>query len=165
MPSFSLRNPYMIIVGALVIVILGATAFTRMPVDVFPDIEIPAVVVATFYQGMPPLDMEDNITFRYERFFTLGSNIEHIESRSLSGVSVIKVFFQPGTSIESAAAQMGTLAMADLGVMPPGTLPPLVLISAAFTAFAFVLVPLLRLGDKRQGEPAPGLNPVEPSHP
>ena len=127
MPSFSLRNPYIIIVGALVIVILGATAFTRMPVDVFPDIKIPAVVVATFYQGMPPLDMEDNITFRYERFFTLGSNIEHIESRSLSGVSIIKVFFQPGTNIESAAAQMGTLAMADLGIMPPGTLPPLVL--------------------------------------
>src|SRR5271156_6421171 len=98
-----------------------------MPVDVFPDIKIPAVVVATFYQGMPPLDMEDNITFRYERFFTLGSNIEHIESRSLSGVSIIKVFFQPGTNIESAAAQMGTLAMADLGIMPPGTLPPLVL--------------------------------------
>ncbi len=127
MPSFSLRNPYIIIVGALVIIILGATAFTRMPVDVFPDIKIPAVVVATFYQGMPPLDMEDNITFRYERFFTLGSNIEHIESRSLSGVSIIKVFFQPGTDIEGAAAQMGTLAMADLGVMPPGTLPPLVL--------------------------------------
>jgi hydrophobic/amphiphilic exporter-1 (mainly G- bacteria), HAE1 family len=127
MPNFSLRNPYTIIVGALVVVILGATAFMRMPVDVFPNIKIPAVVVATFYQGMPPLDMEDNITFRYERFFTLGSNIEHIESRSLSGVSIIKVFFQPGTDIEAAAAQMGTLAMADLGIMPPGTLPPLVL--------------------------------------
>ena len=127
MPGFSLRNPYTIIVGALVIVILGATAFTRMPVDVFPDIKIPAVVVATFYQGMPPLDMEDNITFRYERFFTLGSNIDHIESRSLSGVSIIKVFFQPGTDIQAAAAQMGTLAEADLGVLPPGTLPPLVL--------------------------------------
>jgi len=127
MPSFSLRNPHTIIVAALVVVILGATAFMRMPVDVFPNIKIPAVVVATFYQGMPPLDMEDNITFRYERFFTLGSNIEHVESRSLSGVSIIKVFFQPGTDIEAAAAQMGTLAMADLGIMPPGTLPPLVL--------------------------------------
>jgi CzcA family heavy metal efflux pump len=126
-PSFSLRNPHTIIVSALIITILGVTAFSRMPVDVFPDIKIPAVVVATFYQGMPPLDMEDNITFRYERFFTLGSNIEHIESRSLSGVSIIKVFFQPGTNIEAAAAQMGTLAMADLGIMPPGTLPPLVL--------------------------------------
>jgi HAE1 family hydrophobic/amphiphilic exporter-1 len=126
-PGFSLRNPYTIIVAALAILILGATAFLRMPTDVFPEIKIPAVVIATFYQGMPPLDMEDNITFRYERFFTLGSNIEHIESRSLSGVSIIKVFFQPGTNIEAAAAQMGTLAMADLGIMPPGTLPPLVL--------------------------------------
>jgi multidrug efflux pump subunit AcrB len=98
-----------------------------MPVDVFPDIKIPSVVVATFYQGMPPLDMEDNITFRYERFFTLGSNIAHIESRSLAGVSIIKVYFQPGTEVATAAAQMGTLAMADLGIMPPGTLPPLVL--------------------------------------
>ena len=124
MPSFSLRNPYTIIVGALVIVILGVTAFIRMAVDVFPNIKIPAVVVATFYQGMPPLDMEDNITFRYERFFTLGSNIEHVESRSLSGVSIIKVFFQPGTDIEAAAAQMGTLAMADLGIMPPGNAAP-----------------------------------------
>src|SRR5208282_5496966 len=114
-------------VGALAITILGVTAFTQMPVDVFPDIEIPSVVVATFYQGMPPLDMEDNITFRYERFFTLGSNIAHIESRSLAGVSIIKVYFQPGTDVATAAAQMGTLAMADLGIMPPGTLPPLVL--------------------------------------
>ncbi|HUY17956.1 MAG TPA: efflux RND transporter permease subunit [Candidatus Binataceae bacterium] len=127
MPSFSLRNPYTIIVGALIITILGITAYPRMPVDVFPEIKIPAVVVATFYQGMPPLDMEDNITFRYERFFTLGSNIQHIESRSLPGVSIIKVFFQPGTNVQAAASQMGTLAMADLGVMPPGTLPPLVL--------------------------------------
>ena len=127
MPKFALRNPYTIIVGALAITLLGATAFTKMPVDVFPDIKIPAVVIATFYQGMPPLDMEDNITFRYERFFTLGSNIAHIESRSLAGVGIIKVFFQPGTDAATAAAQMGTLAMADLGVMPPGTLPPLVL--------------------------------------
>lgn len=127
MPGFALRNPYTIIVGALAITILGLTAFSKMPVDVFPDIKIPAVVIATFYQGMPPLDMEDNITFRYERFFTLGSNIERIESRSLAGVSIIKVFFQPGTDAATAAAQMGTLAMADLGIMPPGTLPPLVL--------------------------------------
>jgi HAE1 family hydrophobic/amphiphilic exporter-1 len=127
MPKFALRNPYTIIVGALAITILGVTAFGKMPVDVFPNIKIPAVVIATFYQGMPPLDMEDNITFRYERFFTLGSNIAHIESRSLAGVSIIKVFFQPGTDAATAAAQMGTLAMADLGIMPPGTLPPLVL--------------------------------------
>jgi len=126
-PSFSLRNPYTIIVGALIIAILGVTAFTRMPVDVFPNLKIPAVVVATFYPGMPPLDMERDITTRYERFFTLGSGIDHMESRSLPGVSIIRVYFHSDVDIDAAASQLGTLAMADLGVLPPGTLPPLVL--------------------------------------
>ncbi len=127
MPSFSLRNPYTIIVGALIIAIPGVTAFGEMPVDVFPNLKIPAVVVATFYPGMPPLDMERDITTRYERFFTLGSGIDHIESRSLPGVSIIRVYFHPGVDVDAAASQLATLAMADLGVLPPGTLPPLVL--------------------------------------
>ena len=127
MPSFSLRNPYVIVVGALIISLLGITAFARMPVDVFPNLKIPAVVVATFYPGMPPLDIERDITTRYERFFTLGSGIDHIESRSLPGISIITVYFEPGTDVDSSAAQLATLAMADLGVLPPGTLPPLVL--------------------------------------
>ena len=107
MPSFSLRNPHTIIVGALIIVILGFNAFARMPVDVFPTLHIPAVVVATFYPGMPPLEMERDITTRFERFFTLGSDIEHIESRSLPGVSIIKVFFHPGINLGAAAAGAG----------------------------------------------------------
>ncbi|HEY6418311.1 MAG TPA: efflux RND transporter permease subunit [Candidatus Binataceae bacterium] len=127
MPSFALRNPFTVIVGALIIAILGVTAFSRMPVDVFPNLKIPAVVVATFYPGMPPLDMERDITTRYERFFTLGSGIEHIESRSLPGVSIITVYLHGGIDVDAAAAQLATLAMADLGVLPPGTLPPLVL--------------------------------------
>ena len=131
MAGFSLRNPHTIVVGALIIAILGATAFTRMPVDVFPSLHIPVVVVATFYPGMPPLDVEADITTRFERFFTLGSGIEHMESRSLPGVSVIKVFFHPGVNLDSAAAQLGDLAMADLRHLPPGTLPPLVLKSGA----------------------------------
>ncbi len=127
MPSFALRNPFTVIVGALIVTILGVTAFARMPVDVFPNLKIPAVVVATFYPGMPPLDMERDITTRYERFFTLGSGIEHIESRSLPGVSMITVYLHGGVDVDAAAAQLATLAMADLGVLPPGTLPPLVL--------------------------------------
>ncbi|MFZ0888756.1 MAG: efflux RND transporter permease subunit [Candidatus Binataceae bacterium] len=127
MPSFSLRNPHFVIVGALVIALLGVTAFARMPVDVFPNLKVPAVMVATFYPGMPPLDIERNITVRYERFFTLGSGIEHIESRSLPGVSIIKVYYHPGVSVDAAASELATLAMADLKVLPPGTLPPLVL--------------------------------------
>ncbi|MGH7780650.1 MAG: efflux RND transporter permease subunit [Candidatus Binataceae bacterium] len=131
MPGFSLRNPHAVIVAALVVAILGVTAFMRMPVDVFPALHIPAAVVATFYPGMPPLEMEADITTRFERFFTLGSGIEHMESRSLPGVSIIKVFFHPGVDLGSAAATLADLAMADLRHLPPGTLPPLVLKSGA----------------------------------
>src|SRR5690349_15296625 len=131
MPGFALRNPHTIIVGALIAAILGTTAFSQMPVDIFPSLHIPVVVVATFYPGMPPLEMEADITTRFERFFTLGSDIQHIESRSLPGVSVIKVFFHPGINLDAAAAQLGDLAMADLRHLPPGTLPPLVLKSGA----------------------------------
>ena len=102
-----------------------------MPVDVFPNLKIPAVVVATFYPGMPPTEIERNITTRFERFFTLGSDIEHIESRSLPGVSIIKVFFHPSANVDTAAASLANLAMADLRHLPPGTLPPLVLKSDA----------------------------------
>jgi HAE1 family hydrophobic/amphiphilic exporter-1 len=120
-----------VIVGALLAVILGITAFADMPVDVFPKLDIPVAVVATFYPGMPPLEMESDITTRFERFFTLGSDIEHMESRSLPGVSIIKVFFQPGVDLSAAAATLGNLAMADLRHLPPGTLPPLILKSGA----------------------------------
>jgi multidrug efflux pump subunit AcrB len=130
-PGFSLRNPFMVIVGALITAIMGVSAFLRMPVDVFPKLDIPVVIVATFYPGMPPLEMERDITTRFERFFTLGSGIEHMESRSLPGVSIIKVFFHPGTNLSAAAASLGDLAMADLRHLPPGTLPPLILPSGA----------------------------------
>ncbi|MGH7814209.1 MAG: efflux RND transporter permease subunit [Candidatus Binataceae bacterium] len=139
MPSFSLRNPHTIIVGALIATLLGVTAFAKMPVDVFPKLHIPAVVVATFYPGMPPLEMERDITTRFERFFTLGSGIDHIESRSLPGVSIIKVFFHPGVNVQAAAAALGDLAMADLRHMPPGTLPPLIL-KAGASSLPVVLV-------------------------
>jgi CzcA family heavy metal efflux pump len=131
MPGFALRNPHTIIVGAVIIALLGVTAFARMPVDVFPNLKMPAVVVATFYPGMPPLEIERDITTRFERFFTLGSDIEHIESRSLPGVSIIRVFFHPDANVDTAAASLANLAMADLRHLPPGTLPPLVLKSDA----------------------------------
>ena len=92
----------------------------------FPDINIPQVVVATFYSGMPPEQIETDITGRFERFFTLGSGIDHMESRSLAGVSIIKVFFQPGTNADADVSEIANLAMADLRRLPPGTLPPIV---------------------------------------
>jgi HAE1 family hydrophobic/amphiphilic exporter-1 len=126
MSRFSLRNPYFIIVVCLIIIVVGLTSVVRMPVDLFPDINIPQVVVATFYSGMPPEQIETDITGRFERFFTLGSGIDHMESRSLAGVSIIKVFFQPGTSADADVSEISNLAMADLRRLPPGTLPPIV---------------------------------------
>jgi HAE1 family hydrophobic/amphiphilic exporter-1 len=127
LPAFSLRNPHTAIVGALVVALLGTVAFTQMPIDVFPRLHIKAAVVGTFYPGFAPLAIEANITSRYERFFTLGSGIEHIESRSIPGCSIIFVYFHEDVNIYAGAANLATLAMSDLGLMPPGTLPPLVL--------------------------------------
>jgi multidrug efflux pump subunit AcrB len=124
---FAIENPYFIIVICLVIAVVGITSITKMPVDMFPAMNIPVVVVATFYSGMPPEQIETDITSRFERFFTLGSGVEHIESRSLTGVSVIKVYFQPGTNADSAVTTISNLAMAQLRRLPPGTLPPVVL--------------------------------------
>jgi multidrug efflux pump subunit AcrB len=127
MPRFAIRTPYLIIVACLVLVVVGVTSVVRMPVDMFPAINIPVVVVATFYTGMPPEQIETDITSRFERFFTLASGVEHIESRSLTGVSVIKVYFQPGTNADSDVTAISNLAMANLRHLPPGTLPPVVL--------------------------------------
>src|SRR5712675_598315 len=127
MSGFAIRNPYFIVVVCLIISVVGVTSLARMPVDMFPSMNIPVVVVATFYSGMPPQQIETDITSRFERFFTLGSGIEHIESRSLPGVSVIKVYFQPGTNPDSAVTTISNLAMAQLRRLPPGTLPPVVL--------------------------------------
>jgi multidrug efflux pump subunit AcrB len=127
MSSFAIRNPYFIVVVCLIIAVVGVSSLVRMPVDMFPAMNIPVVVVATFYSGMPPEQIETDITSRFERFFTLGAGIEHIESRSLPGVSVIKVYFQPGTNPDSAVTTISNLAMAQLRRLPPGTLPPVVL--------------------------------------
>src|SRR5918912_2027480 len=131
MARFSIRNPYLIVVVCLIVTVIGLTSVVRMPVDLFPAINIPEVVVATFYSGMPPEQIETDITGRFERFFTLGAGIDHMESRSLPGVSIIKVFFQPGTNADSDVTEISNLAMADLRRLPPGTLPPVVLKSDA----------------------------------
>jgi multidrug efflux pump subunit AcrB len=127
MPGFSIRNPYFIMVCCLVVLLLGVTSVVRMPVDLFPPINLPEVVVATFYDGMPPQDIEIDITNPLERFFTLASGIDHMESRSMLGVSIIKVYFQPGTNADADVTELSNLALADLKRLPPGTLPPVVL--------------------------------------
>ncbi len=127
MSRFAIRLPYLIVVICLITCVVGVTSLMRMPVDLFPPIKIPVVVVATFFNGMPPEQIETDITGRFERFFTLASGVDHIESRSLPGVSLIKIYFQPGFNADSAVTSIANLAMADLRKLPPGTLPPVVL--------------------------------------
>src|SRR5436305_15238046 len=127
MSRFSLRYPFFIIVICLITCVVGVTSLLRMPVDLFPPINIPVVVVATFFSGMPPEQIETDITGRFERFFTLASGIDHIESRSLPGVSLIKVYFQPGFNQESAVKSIDNLAMANQRKLPHGTTQPVVL--------------------------------------
>ncbi|MGA3070982.1 MAG: efflux RND transporter permease subunit, partial [Terracidiphilus sp.] len=127
MPKFALKYPFFIIMLCLIVSLVGAVNIVRMPVDLFPKIDMPVVVVATFYNGMPPEQIEADITNTFERFFTLGANIDHSESRSLTGVSLIKIYFKPGTDPNAALSNIANLAMADLRRLPPGTLPPVVL--------------------------------------
>jgi hydrophobic/amphiphilic exporter-1 (mainly G- bacteria), HAE1 family len=127
MSRFAIRYPYLIVVFCLVVAVVGVSSLVRMPVDLFPPINIPVVVVATFYSGMPPEDIENDITGTYERFFTLASGIDHIQSRSLPGVSLIKVYFHPGTNPDTDVTSVSNLALANLRRLPPGTLPPVVL--------------------------------------
>jgi HAE1 family hydrophobic/amphiphilic exporter-1 len=126
MSRWSIRNPYFILVVCLLIGVIGVASLLRMPVDLFPAINIPEVVVATFYNGMPPEEIETEITGKFERWFTLGSGIDHMESRSLPGVSIIKVYFQPGTDADSDVTTISNLAMSDLRRLPAGTFPPIV---------------------------------------
>jgi multidrug efflux pump subunit AcrB len=127
MPKFALRYPFFIIMMCLIVMLIGVVNVASMPVDLFPKIDLPVVVVATFYNGMPPQQIEADITNTFERFFTLGANIDHSESRSLTGVSLIKIYFKPGTDPNAALSNIANLAMADLRRLPPGTLPPVVL--------------------------------------
>jgi multidrug efflux pump subunit AcrB len=127
MSGFSIRNPYLIVVFCLVMMILGTVSASDMPVDMFPAVNLPVVAVATFYSGMPPAQIETNITYHLERQFTLASGIDHMESRSLPGVSLIRVYFRAGTDPDADAATISSLAMSDLRDMPPGTYPPVIL--------------------------------------
>lgn len=127
MSSFAIKYPFFVLMMCLIVIVVGVTTVIGMPVDLFPQVNIPVVVVATFYSGMPPQQIESDITNSYERFFTLGSGIDHIESRSLPGVSLIKIYFQPGVDSNAAVSNISNLAMANLRRLPPGTLPPVVL--------------------------------------
>ncbi len=138
--KLALRRPYTFTVLALLILILGPLVILRTPTDVFPEINIPVVSIVWNYNGLPAEDMGNRITSVTERALTtLVDDIEHIESQSLNGIAVVKVFFQPKADVTKAIAQVTAISQTQLRLLPPGTTPPLVISYSAST------VPILQL--------------------
>ena len=124
----ALKRPYTFVVMSMLIIIVGLLTISRMPTDIFPDIDIPVISVVFNYSGLSPEDMEKRMVNNYERFLTTTVNdIEHIESQSLTGIAVLKIFFQPGAKIEAATAQVTAISQAAIRSMPPGTTPPFII--------------------------------------
>ena len=137
----ALQRPYTFIVLAVLLFILGPLAIIRTPTDIFPNINIPVVSIVWSYNGFSAEDMAHRITSNYERALTTDvDDIEHIESQSLNGVSVVKIFFHPGADINRAIAEAASNSASILRVLPPGTLPPNIITYNAST------VPVLQLG-------------------
>src|SRR6202161_4459181 len=136
----ALSRPYTFVVMAMLIVIFGVTAAIKTPTDIFPNIGIPVVAVVWTYDGLPADDMSKRVVYYYERTLSAQVNdIEHIESQSLPGYGVVKVFFQPGVNINGALAQVTAASQTVLKLLPPGITPPYVL---TFNASS---VPILQL--------------------
>ena len=139
--ALALRRPYTFIVMAIGIVILMLATVLRTPTDIFPDINIPVVSVIWFYTGLSPQDMADRIVANSERAITTTVNdIEHMESQSVAGLGIIKVFFRPGTNVDGAIAQLTAIGQTATRSMPPGTTPPLIISYNASTT------PVIQLG-------------------
>ena len=136
----ALRRPYTFVVASMLVLILGIVTIFRTPTDVFPNVDIPVIAVVYQYAGMSSDEMESRIITQFERFMlTTVNDVEHVESQSLNGTGVVKVFFQKGAKIEEAMAQVTATAQTGLRVMPPGTQPPLIIRYSASS------VPILQL--------------------
>src|SRR5690349_6482675 len=136
----ALRRPYTFIVMALLIVIVGAITIARMATDIFPNIDIPVISVIWGYGGLPPEEMERRIVNNFERNLTTTVNdIEHIESQTLTGISVVKIYLQPGARVEAAVAEVTAVSQTAVRFMPPGATPPLIIRYSASN------VPILQL--------------------
>jgi multidrug efflux pump subunit AcrB len=125
--DIGLRNPYLVTVVVLAVFVVGVTAMMRIPADLLPIFKTPAVQIVTFYPGMPPEVMEQDITSRLERWTGQSVGIERQESKSMLGVSVVKDFFREDISFDTAMSQVTSYAMSDLFYLPPGTIPPMVM--------------------------------------
>src|SRR5580658_1406181 len=139
--ALALRRPYTFIVMALVIIILTPLVILRTPTDIFPDINIPVISVVWNYTGLSPNEMANRIVINSERGINVTVNdIEHIESQSLNGIGVIKIFFRPGANIQTALSQVTAIVQTVVRGLPPGTTPPLVI---TYTASS---TPVIQLG-------------------
>ncbi len=137
----ALSRPYTFIVMAIVLVLLGAFVIPRTPTDIFPEINIPVIAQVWTYTGLQPQEMEQRITSNVERgVMVLVNDIEHVESQSLNGIAIVKIYFHPGANIQTALAQTTAISQTFLRTLPPGTTPPLVIIYSAST------VPVLQVG-------------------
>jgi multidrug efflux pump subunit AcrB len=123
----ALRHPYTVYVGMLLVVVLGFIGYTRTPTDILPQIKAPVVVVFASYRGMPAPDMEQTVTAPLERALNRCDHLEHIESRSLLGIGIIKVAFRPQVDPDVAASQVISLVNGEMQNLPPGMLPPTIL--------------------------------------
>ncbi len=123
----SLKNPYAVVAISLIVITLGVVSYRKMVVDIFPEINLPVVAVATFYKGMGPSEIEGAITLRLEQLYLQASYIEHIESRSLPGVSLIKIYFQPSYDVNAAVAEITSLTYSTLRYLPQGVFPPIII--------------------------------------
>jgi CzcA family heavy metal efflux pump len=142
----ALNRPYTFIVFALMIILMTPIVLMRTPTDIFPAIDIPVISIAWNYSGLSPEQMEDRIVSNYERFMTTAvDNIEHIESQTVAGRSVIKTFFQPGADIRIALSQITAISQTIIRQLPPGISPPLIITYSASD------VPILQLGLKGEG--------------
>ena len=139
--ALALRRPYTFVVMALVLLILTPIVILRTPVDIFPDINIPVISVVWNFGGFAPSEMADRIVTNSERGLTITVNdIEHIESQSVNGMGVIKIFFRPQANIQMALAQVTAMVQTTVGRLPPGTTPPLVITYSASST------PIVQLG-------------------
>ena len=144
--KLALSKPYTFVVLAILIVLSGTMAWRRTPTDIFPDIRIPVIAVVWTYRGLPPEDMAGRVIYYYERQLSTSVNdIEHVESQSLAGIGIVKIFFRPGIDIRTATAQVTSVSQTVLKQMPPGITPPLILNYNAST------VPILQLALSGKG--------------
>ena len=143
---FALKRPYTFIVFSLIIVLMTPLVLQRKPTDILPEIDIPVISVLWNYNGFSPDQMENYIVSNYERFLTtVVDDIDHVESQTIQGRSVIKIFFHPGADVRLAMAETSAAANSQLHQLPPGTGAPLILTYSAST------VPILQLGMRGDG--------------